>query len=150
MRDKTNFDFWRQNPTFDMVGHICVLLLGRFLASTFSILSSFPPFSLNPHTTLLSETHLAYPIIFFPLVFSLSSEPLSPSLAGFHLWVYDRSSFSSSPDQIHKTSFFLVPIVVPLVFMSLQLIISILLHTHISKASSLRISSFLYVPVSAA
>src|SRR6218665_2064899 len=36
------------------------------------------------------------------------------------------------------------------VFMSLQLIFSIFLHTHISKASSLRISSFLYVNVSAA
>src|SRR6218665_2973445 len=28
----------------------------------FSILSCFPPFSLIPHTTLLSETHLAYPV----------------------------------------------------------------------------------------
>src|SRR6218665_2105032 len=34
--------------------------------------------------------------------------------------------------------------------MSLQLIFSIFLHTHISKASSLRISYFLYVYVSAA
>src|SRR6218665_12594 len=64
---------------------VSVLPLGRFLASMFSILSFFPPFYLIPHTMLLSETHLAYPIIFFPLVFFLSSDPLSPSLAGFHL-----------------------------------------------------------------
>src|SRR6218665_2094039 len=37
---------------------VSVLLLGRFLASVFSILSCFPSFSLIPHTTLLSETHL--------------------------------------------------------------------------------------------
>ena len=36
------------------------------------------------------------------------------------------------------------------VLMTLQLIFSIFLHTHISKASSLWISSFLYVQVSAA
>src|SRR6218665_882314 len=57
--------------------------LGRFLASMFSILSCFPIFSLIPHTTLRSETHLAYLIAFFPLVFFLSSDPLSPPLAGF-------------------------------------------------------------------
>src|SRR6218665_2731222 len=45
---------------------VSVLPLGRFLASMFSILSCFPPFSLIPHTTLLSETHLAYPLVFFP------------------------------------------------------------------------------------
>ena len=90
---------------------VSVLPLGRFLASMFSILSCFPPYSLIPHTTLLSETHFAYPIVFFPLVFSPSSDPLSPPLAG------DRGSaiysseymadpvFLPSPD--HKASFFL-------------------------------------------
>src|SRR6218665_314215 len=70
---------------------VSVLPLGRFLASMFSILSCFPffpvftTFTLILHTTLLSETHLAYPIVFFPLVFFLSSDPLSPPLTGFHL-----------------------------------------------------------------
>src|SRR6218665_2586690 len=50
---------------------INVLSLDSFLASMFFNLSCFPPFSLTPHTTLLSETHLAYPIVFFPLVFFL-------------------------------------------------------------------------------
>src|SRR6218665_361814 len=45
---------------------VSVLPLARFLASMFSILSCFPPFSLIPHTTLLSETHLAHQIVFFP------------------------------------------------------------------------------------
>jgi len=58
-------------------------------------LSCFPPFSLIPYTTLLSETHLAYPIVFFPLVFFLSSDPISPPLVGFRQWVYDRSNSSS-------------------------------------------------------
>src|SRR6218665_720593 len=64
---------------------ISILPLGRFLASRFSILSCFPPFSLIPHTMILSNTYLAYPIVFFPLVFFLSSNPLSHPLAGFHL-----------------------------------------------------------------
>src|SRR6218665_1704134 len=64
---------------------VSVLPLGRFLASMFSIRSCCPPFSLNPYTTLLLETHLAYPIVFFLLVFFLSSDHLSPPLAGFHL-----------------------------------------------------------------
>ena len=44
---------------------------GRFLASIFSTLSCFLPFSLVPHTTILSETRSAYPNVFFPLVFFL-------------------------------------------------------------------------------
>jgi len=52
-------------PTYNYnVIVISVLPLGRFLASMFSILSCFPPFSLIPHTTFLSETHLAYLIVF--------------------------------------------------------------------------------------
>src|SRR6218665_2255009 len=86
---------------------VSVLPLGRFLASVFSILSCFPPFSLTPHTTLLSETHLAYPIVFFPLVFFLSSDPLSPPLAGFHREYMADPVFLPSPDHIHKVSFFL-------------------------------------------
>src|SRR6218665_172838 len=64
---------------------VSVLPLGRFFG--FHVFHSFlfSPFSLIPNTTLLSETHLAYPIVFFPLVFFLSSNPLSPPLAGFHL-----------------------------------------------------------------
>src|SRR6218665_3003096 len=45
---------------------VSVLPLGRFLAFMFSILSCFPLFSLIPHKTLLSETHLACPIVSFP------------------------------------------------------------------------------------
>jgi len=72
---------------------ISIRPLGRFLASMFSILSCFLPFSLILHTTLLWETHLPYLIVFFLLVFLLSSHPLSspplsPPSAGFHLWVY--------------------------------------------------------------
>src|SRR6218665_842242 len=47
------------------------------LSSMFSILSCFPPVSLTPHTTLLSDTRLAYLIVFFPLVFFQSSDHLS-------------------------------------------------------------------------
>src|SRR6218665_3200666 len=64
---------------------VSVLPLGRFLASVFSTLSCFPPFSLILHTTILLETHSAYPIVSFPLVFFLSSDPLSPPSAGFRL-----------------------------------------------------------------
>src|SRR6218665_1187401 len=60
-------------------------------------------------------------------------------------------NFLPSPDHIHKTSFFLYHFSTSsFVFMSLQLMFSIFLHTHISKACSLRIFSFLYVHVSAA
>src|SRR6218665_2567811 len=59
---------------------VSVQSLGRYLASIFSTLSCFPPFSLVPHTTLLSETHSVYPIVSFPLVFFLSSDPLLPPL----------------------------------------------------------------------
>src|SRR6218665_1664848 len=38
---------------------VSVLPLDRFLASIFSTLSCFPPFSLIPHKTILSETHSA-------------------------------------------------------------------------------------------
>src|SRR6218665_619703 len=78
----------KPNKRFRLMGLVVVvsvLPLGRFLVSMFSILSCFPSFSLNPHTTLLSETHLAYPVVFFHLVFFLSSDPISPPLAGFHL-----------------------------------------------------------------
>ena len=47
----------------------------------FSFLFCFPPFSLIPHTTLLSETRLAYSIIFFPVVFFLSSVTLISRLS---------------------------------------------------------------------
>ena len=56
-----------------------VLPLRRFLVSMFSILSRFPPVSLIPVTTLLSEAHLAYcnellpytPL--YPLLFAYAS-----------------------------------------------------------------------------
>ena len=73
---------------------LSVLPLNRFLASMFSSLSCFPPFSSIPHTTLLSGTHLACPIVASPGRF-LSSDPLSPLLVGCHLWVYDPSRFPS-------------------------------------------------------
>src|SRR6218665_561896 len=93
---------------------ISVLPLGRFLASIFSTLSCFPPFSLVPHMTILSKTHLACPIDSFPLVFFLSYDSLSPPLAGFHLRVYYRSNFSCFSGS-HPQDFFLpVTLVVPL------------------------------------
>jgi len=55
---------------------VSILPLGRILASMFSIPSCFPPFFLTSHMKRLSETHLAYLIVFFPLVFFLSSNPL--------------------------------------------------------------------------
>src|SRR6218665_1618967 len=55
---------------FDVVS---VLPLGRFFAFIFSSLSCFPHFSLILHTMILSKTHLAYPIVSFPLVFFLTS-----------------------------------------------------------------------------
>src|SRR6218665_2195492 len=70
-------------PTLTLV--VSVLPLGRFLASIFSTLSCFLPFSLVPHTTILSETRSAYPIVSFPSVFFLSSDPLSPPSEGFCL-----------------------------------------------------------------
>src|SRR6218665_2660701 len=45
------------------------------LCSPFYLVSAF-----LFNTTLRSETHLANPIVFFPLVFFLSSDPLSPPL----------------------------------------------------------------------
>ena len=39
---------------------VSVLLLFRLLVSIFSTLSCFLPFSLIPHMTILSKTHLAY------------------------------------------------------------------------------------------
>src|SRR6218665_2907424 len=47
---------------------VSVLPGGRLLAPIFSTLSCFPPFSLVPHTTILSETRSAYPIVSCPLV----------------------------------------------------------------------------------
>jgi len=41
---------------------ISVLPLGRFLASIFSTLCCFPPFSSIPHTMILLKTHSAYPL----------------------------------------------------------------------------------------
>src|SRR6218665_1989584 len=61
---------------------VSVLPLGRFLASIilFSTLSCFLPFSLVPHTTTLSETRSAYPIVSFPLVFFSVIRPFITSL----------------------------------------------------------------------
>jgi len=36
--------------------------------------------------TLLSETHLAYPIVFFPLVFFLSSDTLNSRISPLSIW----------------------------------------------------------------
>ena len=49
---------------------VSVLPLGRFLTSIFSTLSCFPPFSLVPHMTILSEIRSAYPILPSPWSFS--------------------------------------------------------------------------------
>src|SRR6218665_1319318 len=104
----------------------------------FPILFCFLPFRLIPHMALLSETHLAYPIVFFHLVFFLH-----PSL--YHL---PQQAFASeyvtdpvvlpSPDKIHQASFSCTTCTSSCISMSLQLILSILFHPHISKASSLR------------
>src|SRR6218665_1996988 len=118
---------------------VSVMLLGRFLASIFSTLSCFPPFSLIPHTTILSKTHSTYPIVSSPLSFSyhstlyhlpqqaFASEYLTDPIFFFLLQITSIRLLSSCT--ICSTSSF--------VFMSLQLIFSIFLHTHISKASSL-------------
>src|SRR6218665_573358 len=131
---------------------VSVLPLGRFLASIFSTLSCFLPFSLVPHTTILSETRSAYPIVSFPLVFFLSSDPLSPPSEGFRLRVHEpiQFFFLLQITSIRLISSCTISSTSSFVFMSLQLIFSIFLHTHISKASSLRISFFLCVHVSAA
>src|SRR6218665_516351 len=148
MLNNSALDTWDPQPGMILleVVVVSVLPLGRFLASIFSTLSCFLPFSLVPHKTILSETRTAYLIVSFPLVFFLSSDPLSPPSEGFRpiqffflLQITSIRLISSCT--ICSTSSF--------VFMSLQLIFSIFLHTNISKASGLRISSFLYVHVSA-
>src|SRR6218665_2668658 len=87
------------------------------------------------------------PIVSFPLVFSYHPTLYHLPQKAFASEYMTNLIFLPSPDHIHKTSFFLYH---SFVFMYLQLIFSIFLHAHISKASSLRISSFLYVHVSAA
>jgi len=86
---------------------VSVLLLGRFLASIFSTLSCFPPFSSVPHMTILSETRSAYPIISFPLVFFLSSDLYHLPQQAFASEYMTDPIFLPSPDHLHKTSFFL-------------------------------------------
>src|SRR6218665_43575 len=81
----TLMELLRQHLHYSSIVVVSVLPLGRFLASIFSTLSCFPPFSLVPHMTILSETHSVYPIVSFPLVFFLSSDPLSPPSAAFRL-----------------------------------------------------------------
>src|SRR6218665_3138522 len=66
---------------------VSVLPLGRFLASIFSTISYFPSLSLVQHITILSETRSACPIVSFPFVFFLSSDPLSPPSAGFRYYI---------------------------------------------------------------
>src|SRR6218665_1661855 len=83
-QEETLFRFHHTKFTY-MYVVVSVLPLGRFLVSIFSTLSCFPPFSLVPHMTILSETRSAYPIVSFPLIFFLSSDPLSPPSAGFRL-----------------------------------------------------------------
>src|SRR6218665_3064155 len=87
MLNNSALDTWDPQPGMILleVVVVSVLPLGRFLASIFSTLFCFPPFSLVPHTTILSETRSAYPIVSFPLVFFLSSDPLSPFSEGFRL-----------------------------------------------------------------
>src|SRR6218665_2446168 len=60
-----------------------VLPLGKFLASMFSILYCFPPFSLIPHTAILSETNLAYRLVFFSWYFSYHPTLYPLSLQAF-------------------------------------------------------------------
>src|SRR6218665_1005538 len=104
-----------------------VLLLGMFCAFMFSILSCFPPFSLILHTALLSKNRLAYPV----------SSPWSFS---YHPTLYHLPQQALTSECMTSS----------LVFMSLQLIFSILILTRISNASSLQISFLLYLQVSTA
>src|SRR6218665_1829116 len=78
MLNNSALDTWDPQPGMILleVVVVSVLPLGRFLASIFSTLSCLLPFSLVPHTTILSETRSAYPIVSFLLVFFLSSDPL--------------------------------------------------------------------------
>src|SRR6218665_3470791 len=86
---------------------LCMNLMPKFFASMHGLHSFlFSPFPLIPPTTILSETHLAYPLVSFPLVVFLSSDPLSPPSAFTSDHMTDPV-FLPSPDQIHKTSFFL-------------------------------------------
>jgi len=85
---------------------VSVLPLGRFLASIFSTLSCFPPFSLVLHMTILSETRSAYPVVSFPS-WSFSYHPTLYHLPqkAFASEYTTNPIFLPSPDHIHETSF---------------------------------------------
>src|SRR6218665_1733331 len=56
----------------------------------FPTFSCFLPFSLVPHTTILSETRSACPIVSFPLVFFLSSDPQKAFASDYMTIYYDK------------------------------------------------------------
>ena len=124
------------------------LVLYRWIGSgiPYSQIFPFSAFLLNSaYTMILSKTNLAYTNRFFPLgLFRFSYRPTLHHLPEEAFTSeYDGPIFLPSPDHIHKTilSFCTTCSTSSFVFMSLQLIFSIFLHTHISKASSLRIFS---------
>src|SRR6218665_4046014 len=115
MLNNSALDTWDPQPGMILLEIVVVSVLpsGRFLASIFSTLSCFLPFSLVPHTTILSETRSAS----FPSPWSFSYHPTlyhlpQKAFASEHM---TNSIFLPSPDHIHKADVFLpVPFVVPL------------------------------------
>src|SRR6218665_3449859 len=85
---------------------VSVLPLGRFLASIFSTLSCFPPFSSVPHMTTLRNS-FSIPNRFLPLGLLPIIRPHHLPQKAFASDYMTNPIFLPSQDHLHKTSFFL-------------------------------------------